>query len=26
VERYGGTVSFESSDAGTRFEIRLPLA
>ncbi len=25
VERYGGTVSFESSDAGTRFEIRLPL-
>jgi signal transduction histidine kinase len=26
VERYGGAVSFESSDAGTRFEIRLPLA
>jgi signal transduction histidine kinase len=26
VERYGGTVSFESSDAGSRFEIRIPLA
>ena len=26
VERYGGAVSFESSDAGTQFEIRLPLA
>jgi signal transduction histidine kinase len=25
VERYDGTVSFESSDDGTRFEIRLPL-
>jgi signal transduction histidine kinase len=26
VERYNGAVSFESSDAGTRFEIRIPLA
>jgi len=26
VERYGGAVSFTSSDAGTRFEIRIPLA
>jgi two-component system, OmpR family, sensor histidine kinase BaeS len=25
VERYNGTVAFESSDVGTRFEIRLPL-
>ncbi len=26
VERAGGTVGFESSEAGTRFEVRLPLA
>ncbi len=26
VERFGGTVAFESSTEGTRFEVRLPLA
>lgn len=26
IEGYGGTVGFRSSDAGTRFEARLPLA
>lgn len=25
AERFGGTVRFESSEAGTRFEVRLPL-
>jgi signal transduction histidine kinase len=26
AERFGGTVSLESSEAGTRFDVRLPLA
>ena len=26
VERFGGSVSFESSETGTKFEVRLPLA
>jgi len=26
VERFGGTADFESSESGTRFEVRLPLA
>ncbi len=26
VERFGGSVGFESSEAGTRFDVRLPLA
>lgn len=26
VERFGGSVAFESSESGTRFDVRLPLA